>query len=91
MATVAPSSTIPVTKPIATVGTATVGTAVASQNTASSSSSGKTHHIKIVSASWDTSIKIWDLSTSSGQYSNTSTLTGHTRVRLIDSNYSLFV
>jgi hypothetical protein len=42
--------------------------------------------IKIVSASWDKTIKIWDLNTSSGQFSNTSTLTGHTGVKLIDSN-----
>jgi len=43
--------------------------------------------IKIVSVSWDKTIKIWNLNTSSGQFSNTSTLTGHAKVRLIDSDY----
>jgi len=83
-ATEAPSPTIPVTTPIATA-----GTAVGSQDT---TSSGKTRRIKIVSASWDKTIKIWDLNTSSGQFSSTSTLTGHTGVRLIDSNnYNIYI
>ena len=74
----------PVVKPVAFVtATATVvnkpvATVAASQTV----SSGKARDIKIVSASNDKTIKIWEVSASSGQFGNTSTLTGHTRVRL---------
>ena len=87
-AQVSPSTAVnkpaPVVTPVASV-TATgtvVNKPVATVAASQTASSGKARDIKIVSASWDKTIKIWEVSASSGQFGNTSTLTGHTKVRL---------
>ena len=93
-AQVSPSTTVnkpasapapaPVVKPVASVAAtaAVVNKPVATVAASQTASSGKARDIKIVSASYDKSIKIWEASASSGQFGNTSTLTGHTGVRL---------
>ena len=74
----------PVVKPVASVtATGTVVNKPAATVAASQTvSSGKARDVKIASASYDTTVKIWEVSASSGQFGNTSTLTGHTKVRL---------
>ena len=85
-AQVSPSTAVnkpaPTPAPVATATGTVVNKPAATVAASQTASSGKARDIKIVSASWDNSIKIWEVSASSGQFGNTSTLTGHTGVRL---------
>lgn len=71
-----PVASKPVTPVITTVASAPSSQA-AVMGTAGSTSVGR---VKLVSASWDKTVKIWDINASSGQFENTSTLAGHTKV-----------